>query len=528
MRFTTTFHPRTLVALLVLAAAACTDRTSAPSPLLGVSLGTPASSLALVQGDRASVPVTLTRTGGFSGPVTISVAGVPAGVTAGVAANPVTADEATLDFTVGDGAAPGVYRLAVNAASGGLSAKALALELQVTARQSVAVDVPFCSVLAPAWLAFQDGGGGWTRALPEEHGGITNFHHVFTTNRGGVATLDRLDGSMTSLHVFYGAPAELSTLGDTLAVDCGFSVPKTLFGAVAAIDASEFVSISSGQLARAIAPSGLGNAFTLRDLPAGPQDVLAVRVTSVNDIVGVGNMILRRDVDLPDSATIATLDFGSTEAFAPVASQLTVTGLGADAAMHGTELRTPNSRMIVLFATTQSTAATRTIFELPESQLRAGDLQVLHVSAIGSSGNRTVDQYFHAPGDRVAALGAPLLPPTITRVASTPSLRLRARFASQDDYDRAAHITYQQGQTTLVTISLTAAYAAVSGAGYELVAPDLSAVDGFDPSWALRPGVMLWWSATRVGGTLEVGRGARPFDGATQRAAFLMSTLTAP
>lgn len=523
-------YSRAIIAVCLLGVTACADRSTAPPPGGGVTLGTPASSLVLVQGDRTSIPVALTRTGGFSGAVTLAVTGAPDGIVAGIAENPVTGDETVLDLSVGDAVAPGVYRLSVNGTSDGLAAKAAMLDLEVSARGAVAVDVPWCSGLEPSWVAFQDGGGAWTRALPETRGGVTRFHHVFSTNRGAVATLDRLgDGSLTFLHVFYGAPAELAAVGDTLAADCGFAA-KTLFGAIAAIDAAnEFVAITSGQLARAIAPSWSGgNTFMLRDVPTGPQDLLAARLTPVNDEVEVTSVILRRDVDLPDGATMPTLDFASAEAFAPARAQLTIGALDGDAAFTGTELRTPNSRMEVLFATRQSTATSRPLFELPEDRLREGDVQVLHVSAVGASGNRTVDQYFRAPGDRIATLGAPLVSPIITRTASTPSLRLGARFVAQADYDRLTNITYQQGQTTLVTISLTAAYVTVSGAGYDLVVPELSAVDGFDPAWALRPGVMLWWSATRLGGTLDIGRGAHPFDGATQRAAFRMESIAEP
>lgn len=523
------FRWSALAALLTLAAAACADRANAPAPLLGVTLGTPAPSLSVVQGDRTSIPVTITRAGGFAGSVTLGVTGAPAGITASIAANPVSGDEAALDLTVGDDVAAGEYQLAVNATANGLAAKALALDLEVVARQAVDVSVPWCSGIEPSWVAFQDGGGAWAQALPEVHGAVTSFHHVFSANRGAIATLDRLgNGTMTSLRVFYGAPAELVAVGDTLAANCGFAAGKTMFGTVTPIDENSFVAVSSGQLARAIAPSSLGNAFALRDLPSGPQDLLAARITSANDVLDIPAMILRRNIDVPDSTRIPLLDFTSAEAFAPVKGLLTVSGLGGDAAFHGTELRTSHSRMIVFFATTQSTATTRTIFELPESQLRAGDLQVLHVSAIGASGNRTVDQYFRTPGDRGAALGASLVAPVITRVATTPSPRLRARFIAQADYDRATNITYQQGQSTLVTISLTGAYAAASGAGYDLVVPDLSNAAGFDPAWALRPDGMLWWSATRVGGTLALGIGAPGFDGAIQRASFLMGSLSAP
>jgi hypothetical protein len=53
----------------------------------------------LLDGSSTQVPVDLGRVNGSNGPVQISVAGVPQGVTASVAGNPVTADNATITLT---------------------------------------------------------------------------------------------------------------------------------------------------------------------------------------------------------------------------------------------------------------------------------------------------------------------------------------------------------------------------------------------------------------------------------------------
>jgi hypothetical protein len=141
--------------------------------------------------------------------------------------------------------------------------------------------------------------------------------------------------------------------------------------------------------------------------------------------------------------------------------------------------------------------------------------------------SRSADLFFRAPGNRTVTLGAPLITPTLSVVATTPSLRVRAQFVAQSDYDRSTTINYQQASTSaLVTISMTAAYAAINSAGYSLVVPDLSTVAGFDPAWAMRPGPLTLWSATRTGGTLALGRDAVPSDGMTRRGAFRQDTIT--
>jgi len=116
--------------------------------------------------------------------------------------------------------------------------------------------------------------------------------------------------------------------------------------------------------------------------------------------------------------------------------------------------------------------------------------------------------------------------PVLSTMAVTPSLRLRARFDIQPDYDRLTSITYQQGQNTVVTVSITAAYAALGNVGYELIVPDLSSARGFDPRWALRAGEQVFWSAARVGGTLGVGQNAVPSAGATVRTTVVFDSFT--
>src|SRR5439155_21073715 len=105
----------------------------------------------------------------------------------------------------------------------------------------------------------------------------------------------------------------------------------------------------------------------------------------------------------------------------------------------------------------------------------------------------------------------------LSTVGTTPSLRLRARFDIQPDYDRITGITYQQATTAVVGVSMTAAYAALNAAGYDLIVPDLSGASGFDTRWALRAGDPVFWIAQRMGGTLGIGLSAMPRNGATVR-----------
>ncbi len=525
------FNARVAVALLAVCAAlvGCADQAAAPASEPGIVLAATSTSLFLTEDDRVSTEVTIERSGGFAGPVRLDVIGLPANVSASVAENPATGDTVTIDIVAGRGAIPGTYRLTLSATAEGIETKSLTLDLHVTATSATSVAVAFCSALAPTWVAFQDGNGDWTQATPTTVGSTAVYRRLFVTNRGGIATLTpQLDGALTLLSVLFGAPAELASAGDTNAIDCGDKASKSLLGRIDGFGVNESASISAGPFLHLTVPSS-ATTFRLTDLPSGPHDLLATRTTFIDGSAAVTRLLLRRDIDLLDGATLPPLDFASAEAVAPAIATVTIAGLGPEGAISGTRLRTSTSEMVLSFATDVPTVAARPYFALPESRLIAGDVQVLHVSTNGPSEvNRDADLYFRSPIDRTVSLGAPMIVPAISTVATSPSLRLRARFVPQADYDRSTSILFLQAATSaVVNVSMTAAYAAL-GDGFDLVVPDFSSVTGFDPAWALRPGGTVTWAATRVGGSLALGRDAIAFDGATQRRAFVRDTITPP
>jgi len=379
----------------------------------------------------------------------------------------------------------------------------------------ISVTVAYC--IQPAWVAFQDGDGAWTRAQPVLSGSNTTFRSEFSAGRGAIATLSRVGDNMTVLSVLYGTPAELVTAGDTNPRDCGPAPAKTLLGTVAQLDTNEtaFVSASFNSRVRV----SVDRTFELKGLASGPRDLLATRTTRTDGSDVITRLMLRRGVDVPDSSTLPVLDFASAEAFAPAVANVSLDGLGAESAASGTRLLTDRDELTVSLMIGPTTAVTRPYVALPESQLLAGDLQILSasVSAATTGSARSATLYFRTPTGRTLTLGAPLIPPVFSTVASAPALRLRAHFVPQSEYDRSAVVVYQQGTTTFVAISMTAAYAALTETGYDLVVPDLAGAVGFDSAWSLHPGATLLWSAGRIGGTLGLGRDAVPSDGTVQR-----------
>jgi hypothetical protein len=232
-------------------------------------------------------------------------------------------------------------------------------------------------------------------------------------------------------------------------------------------------------------------------------------------------MIIRRLPAVVDGASVAPFDFASAESFAPAAANFTIQNLPAEGGPATLSLRTANAESIIAFLTSPGTATTRPYPGVPESRLEPADLHILTVSAGSPTlfGTRSSTVYFHSPVAQTITLGAPVSAPALSVLSTTPTLRLRARFDDQPDYDRLTSITYHQARAATVTVSMTAAYAARSATGYDLVLPDLSSVAGFDRSWTLQPAVGLQWIASRTGGTLGLGSDAKATDGSTRRTA---------
>lgn len=383
-----------------------------------------------------------------------------------------------------------------------------------------AVDVAYCRGAEPAWVAFQDGDGAWTRSQPIASGAYTTFHHDFASNRGGLATAVQFASGLTSLTIRYGAPAELETFSDTSFGQCSSEALSRASGTVAGLDTNDVALISTGYAVRDLAYPEAGGDFELRGLLAGPQEILVTRGTRVNGLTPVTGMILRRIPTLAEGATIPVFDFRSAEVFQPEVHTVTFAGLAGEGITAFTGLRTAHSDNVVTFLTGAAGATTRPFYSIPESRLEPGDLQRVGAStAPVANVIRSASVYFRSPADRTLAFGAVPIAPVLSVVGTAPTLRLRAHFAAQADYDRFAAINFQQGQNTLVSLSMTRAYAELAADGYDLVVPELSAVQGFDARWALRQAGAMLWTSSRIGGTLGLGPNAVPTDGATMRGA---------
>ena len=120
-----------MIAATTLVACSGGDDGTEPTPEINIALSSP--TLSIVQGGNGTVTVTLTRSGGFTGDITIAVEGLPANVTAAPLTVASTATSGVLTLTAAATASAATTNLTVRATGSGVTAKTAPLALTVTA-----------------------------------------------------------------------------------------------------------------------------------------------------------------------------------------------------------------------------------------------------------------------------------------------------------------------------------------------------------------------------------------------------------
>ena len=123
-----------LALLTAVAAVGCKDDGDITDPG-AFALALNPTSASVVQGGNTSTTATLTRSGGFTGSVTLNVTGAPAGVTAAVSNIQTTGlvTTATVTVTVGAAVAAATYPLVVHGTGSGVTEATANFALTVTA-----------------------------------------------------------------------------------------------------------------------------------------------------------------------------------------------------------------------------------------------------------------------------------------------------------------------------------------------------------------------------------------------------------
>ncbi|MGH7582985.1 MAG: hypothetical protein ACREL5_07165 [Gemmatimonadales bacterium] len=134
---------RSILACVVFAglATACSSTAADNNYTISLSLGN--SSAAIAQGSSAQIAATVTRGGGYTSDIALTVQGAPAGVTASTSSLQTSGSTTTgtITLTVGASAAPGSYTLTVRAAGSGVSDATATIALTVTAAGTSSITV---------------------------------------------------------------------------------------------------------------------------------------------------------------------------------------------------------------------------------------------------------------------------------------------------------------------------------------------------------------------------------------------------
>jgi hypothetical protein len=228
-----------------------------PSAGGSYTLDLPSSAASTQQGASvAPVAVTITRAGGFTGPVTLAASGAPTGLTVIVPQAPVSGSSATVMVGAAGMMAAGDYPVTLRGTASGLADVTATLVVRVTAvpLTGSAVTWTFCppAEQQPTWLAVQNESGAWTRVAPEVLGSDQRFTFLIGT-RGGVAWVTRGSSAAAPeprLTVIYGTTAELRTLGATQCNYMPSGGSRELTGTVAGLGTTDQAVVTLARPAR--------------------------------------------------------------------------------------------------------------------------------------------------------------------------------------------------------------------------------------------------------------------------------------
>lgn len=458
-------------------------------------------------GDRTSVLVN--RTSGFSGTVALSITGAPAGLTATLDAS-ATGNSALLTLAATGAVAAGSYPLTVTGSSSGVANQQTTVTVNVIAAPATAsLTMTFCSNNLPALLAFKNEGSSWqvaTAAGP-------SYTFAATDRLGVMIVFLSSNGANKQANITYGLRAEFAAFSGR---DCAGT--KRLNGTVAGVASSQIVRVAMGPAALNPPATSASPTFSFLTLPNRPMDLIGTTGTSGATFTP-DKMIMHRDLDLADNASLPALDFGTADAFALQQGTLTIAGPAA------TEVKamalTYWSRNATFGAVQRVdvSAGSMTLFGVPAARQVAGEVHELFLDHYVPQNfvGRTLLSYYATPGDRTETLGAFVNSPTITALASSPYLRLRARVTSQADYQSAIRLLFYQeltvSDTRAVFVQASAAYLGGTPSTWDVSIPDFSGLSGFNNGWMPVPTSATVWQVVGFNGRPALLNGAGPVDG---------------
>ena len=446
--------------------------------------------------------MTIVRTGGFTGDVTVTVTDLPAGITASV--DPPTTSGTSVDVTISVEATvtPGSYTATVRGNATGQPEATQTMDISVLAAtgEEVSLDFSICVPdQRPVWLAYQDGSGPWTTVS-----GVGDTY-TFTVTSSSVGVAIAVEETTTSSGVFvlYATPTELTTGNLAELCDVVF-VGKTVTGTVAGIDPTlgESATLSLADASTQVTQDG---AFGIEGVPDGIVNFVGYKQSQAGSS---DRMILDRGLEPADGEDIGTYDFG-TQGFDAVSATISVQGGSADTGSWQTEYASSPSAGICHYAPMNGFLYSGNQFTTggaPAAEQQAGEYHVVTLV----DGLNSVSETFSDWQNRSIAFGEAIPTPTITDITGAGDYRrLRAEVLLPAEYDALASLSLVD-DTGNRAFAVFATAAWLGGLDVTLEVPELGDVAGWDDTWVPPATSSTDWIFTASGSTgTECTDGAR-------------------
>jgi hypothetical protein len=481
----------------------------------GFTLSVSPLDLTIQQGHSGTSVINVTRTGGFTGTITLSAAGLPAGLNANIDPPRVIDVPSTLTVGANYNAPTGSHTFTVIAAATGQADRTATITVEVTPSNPVGeVSYQFCDASGrPLWFAYQDGSGAWSAVS-----GINDiFAFDLPSDRGGVAYVLATAGGGYTLDIFWGNQSELNTRGQNLCSGSGLT--RTIHGSIAGVSASEQAWLQFPGTTAIVSPVA-GSTFSVSDVLDGPFDVLGSRIASgPGGVVSLNRLLFRRGLDPADGSTIPVFDFNGSESFDAEGHVLNISNLGTDQTRLVASYYAAGRAMGAYFADGIAVGGSvRTWPAVPASRQAAGDLHVLTLIAsppgtTPPTQTRGATLLTHAGIDRSVTLGSVLGNVNLSVLAASPSVRLRAQYPLQIEYNTFWNLSAVQvgsGQDRSISMGVTGAY--LGGVSViDLQTPDFTGTSGWNSTWGPRSGAQTDWTFSASGWLAAGGVDRPPF-----------------
>jgi len=557
-----------LATVLALACGGDDEPTGNPG---SIQLAVNPATLSVPQGASGVVNVSLTRTGGFDGVVTLAVTGLPTGITATVTPTQLsgTTTTASVALTVAAAVAPATHTATLTATAPGVNQVTATFGVTITGAPTgpTSVEYQFCDAsAAPVFFAYQDGTGAWQAATRSVTGSVARYAFNLTQARGGVlivyrtaspavtenwrpsraravmdARRDRAAGETTKAQrsfladayvteVLYASATELAQDG---AESCALTQPtKSVTGTVLGVSAGQYGIVSLG-IANDLFIGGTStNPVTFEGVPPGPMDFVGSRMTPGNP---PDRIIVLRNLNIPDGGALpAPIDFNAATT-APATANATITGSSGDDLEIFIDVVTANTDALLWFDLAPRPATTRPWAGLGSTTMASGDFHGIYAFAnprpFDANNYRFALKYVGPVADQTLSLGPTIAAPTLSQVAAGAYPRYRFQGTIPPEYGKGASVDVlgaAEGDNAFSIIA-TGAYLAGSGnaQAYDFTMPDIAGVTGFPAAARLTSGqndVAVSAFGFTGPGIFDV----RPNVGSEFRASVKGATIVAP